>query len=266
MGNRPMVAQANIYQQPVDRSVRCSQPANYASHQRHPLNVPPDFASERHGVERLAAAMVPPFSIRNGTHTPETSLKTSLPCADEPQVADSSRAICIPDRDRFLGRLRGFRRPSQANPSRAALDEIKAAVAAPTGQIGHQHVTAKMNFHLHQQLPPAWTAVAVLKGRDQRHRKHRHRVRMPRHRMRADPQITIENLGDQVIRDFAQVLVRHPAAENCGLARHDDDASIVKTALQSALSNSRNLYLSNLSWTCNLQSAIWDVSALYLHV
>ena len=69
---------------------------------------------------------------------------------------------------------------------------------------------------------------------------------MPRHRMRADPQIPIENLGDQVIGDLAQVPVCRPATENCGLARHDDDASIVKTALQSARDDSRGRHLGNL--------------------
>jgi len=80
-------------------------------------------------------------------------------------------------------------------------------LAAPTGQVWHQHVLAQVQLWLVQDEPPTGPALSSYEGQYQRAAQERCRDRVRPRRTRTDVQHATENLPDPVVGQRLQVRV-----------------------------------------------------------
>jgi hypothetical protein len=106
------------------------------------------------------------------------------------------------------------------------LQEVQPAIGTPSSKVRYQDIAVNMELDLGEKMPPTRSAAAVLERRHELRAQRHYHVRMPRRRMRTDPEIPLENLCDQVIGHLTKIFVCRRTAQQRRLA-HDDDDTIV---------------------------------------
>lgn len=116
-------------------------------------------------------------------------------------------------------------RQDLANPIGGDGDEgvargVGHAFAPPAGDVWNDHVLGEVQLGLIQYPPTAGAAVAKLHARDQRGAQRRRPDRVGHRGSRADDQLSVDDLADEVLRQRADVVVASRAPR--GL-RHGDN-------------------------------------------
>jgi hypothetical protein len=128
----------------------------------------------------------------------------------EPEVGDA-----FPSVDRhLLGAVQplGARRHDLAHPIRSDgeewdIGELRHPLTPPRREVRHEHVATEMELGS-EELPPAVAAAAaVAEPRAQIRTENRSRERRPRTRPRRDTEISVDDLGDPVVRSRQEVFV-----------------------------------------------------------